>query len=215
MRRFHSTAYLISVALLAALTLSACGDTGSAAKQGAEHIKQGDEYLQAGASYLQDGENEKAQAEFDKAQAEYDKAIAQLEQALEQDPDNVDVLGDLGSAYFRSLRLDEAIEHYEKALTLAPEDAGILSNMAGAYLQRFQESRAAEDLSKALAGYQAAIRSDPDLAEAHFGLGVVYVVKGDNTEAIQAFERFQELDKGQDAMASDQAERYLQQLKGQ
>lgn len=211
----QSIAILIVVALLATLTLSACGTAESAAKQGAEHIKQGDEYLQVGTSYLQDGENEKAQAEFDKAQAEYDQAIAKLEQALEQNPDNVDVLADLGSAYLRSFRLDEAIEHYEKALTLAPEDAGILSNMAGAYLQKFQESGSQEDLAQALAGYEAAIRADPDLAEPHFGLGVVYVVSGDNTKAIQAFERFQELDQGQDPMASDQAEQYLRQLKGQ
>ena len=70
-------------------------------------------------------------------------------------------------------------------------------------------------LEKALEEYSLAVELDPELPEAHFGLGVVFVQLGDNEEAIKAFEAFQALDSGQDAMATQQAQQYLEQLRGQ
>ena len=63
--------------------------------------------------------------------------------------------------------------------------------------------------------YQTAVERNPNLAEAHFGLGVVYSQLNRIEEAIKAFERFQELDTGQDLTATDLAKQYLEQLKGQ
>ncbi len=215
MRRTQSITILLSMILITALMLSACGSTESATKKGAEYIKQGDEFFRAGTQLLQSGETDKAEAEFQKAEAEYEKAVAEFKKALEEDPNNVELLTDLGTAYYKTFNLDEAIIHYEKALALAPEDASIHSNLAAAHMQKFQMTGNQAELNKALEGYQAAVGYEPDLAEAYFGLGVVYITLGRNAEAIQAFEKFQELDKGQDPIATDQAKQYLQQLKGQ
>ena len=69
-------------------------------------------------------------------------------------------------------------------------------------------------LDEALQQYLRAVELQPDLAQAYFGLGVVHMQQGRIDEAIQAMERFQQLDKGTDPTASELAEEYLQQLKG-
>lgn len=141
-------------------------------------------------------------------QGEFQKAIAEYEAILQEDPDNVSVLTNLGVAYYQVGQLDNAIAWYQKALSLAPKDADIHSNLAAAYVQSNQ-------LDKALGEYLTAVQLNPNLAEAHFGLGVVYLQQGDKDKAIEAFEQFQALDTGLDPRASDQARQYLQQLKGE
>jgi tetratricopeptide (TPR) repeat protein len=152
-----------------------------------EHFQQGNEYAQNG---------------------EFDKAIAEYEAVLDKEPDNVSALSNLGVVYYNTGELDKAISQYEKAIDLSPEDADIHSNLAAAYVQR-------EQLDKALELYLAAIELNPELIEAIFGLGVVYFQLGQNDMAIDAFEQFQELDTGRDLIATEQAEQYLQQLRGQ
>lgn len=163
--------------------LSACGDGVSAE----EHFQKGNEFTEA---------------------QEYDKAIVEFEAALNEDPEHISAMVNLGVVYYQVGRLDEAIEQYQKAIELKPEDADSHSNLAAAYVQKDQ-------LQKALEEYQRAVDLDPELAEPNFGLGVVYFKLGRAEEAVQAFERFQELDTGKDQTATDQAEQYLQLLRGQ
>ena len=89
-----------------------------------------------------------------------------------------------------------------------PEDADIRSNLAAAYVQTGQFENALEQ-------YQKAIELKPELAEAHFGLGVVYIQLGETESAIEAFLKFQETDTGSDVTATEQAQQYLDQLRGQ
>jgi Flp pilus assembly protein TadD len=152
-----------------------------------EHFQKGNELVQAG---------------------EFEQAIAEFEAVLEKEPENISALSNLGVVYYNLGRLDEAIAQYQKAIELAPQDADIHSNLAAAYVQQ-------EQLDTALTEYQAAVGLNPNLAEAHFGIGVIHLQKGEKDLAIVAFEMFQELDKGQDPMASDLAEQYLEQLKSQ
>jgi tetratricopeptide (TPR) repeat protein len=106
-------------------------------------------------------------------------------------------------------------DRYTKAIELAPNDADIHSNLAAAYVQKHQTSGAPDQLDKALEEYQKAVELNPNLAQAFFGLGVVNAVLGQNDAAIEAFERFQELDTGQDPMATSNADEYLKKLRGQ
>ena len=152
-----------------------------------EHFRQGNKYAQAG---------------------EFEKAIVEFEAALQIDPDNVSARSNLGVVYYNLGRLDEAIQQYQEAIARAPSDADIHSNLAAAFVQKGQ-------LDKALQEYESAVDINPELAEAHFGLGVVYQQTGRTDEAIAAFERFQALDTGGDAMATDLAKQYLEQLKGE
>ncbi len=194
---------LFLAGLLFMLTLAGCGagtttedsepsaDTLSSAK---EHFIQGNTLSEAG--------------DFAEAATEYGKA-------LELDPENVDVMTNLGVAYYNLGELDRAIELYTKAIQIAPNDADIRSNLAAAYVQKHQISGESDQLDKALEEYKKAVELNPSLAQALFGLGVVHVLLGHNDDAIEAFERFQEVDTGQDPMATSNAEVYLKQLRGQ
>jgi len=178
------------VALAAVLVLGACGERPEPEGEDVsveEHFQRGNDYTKQGM---------------------FEEAIAEYQAAIDADPENVSALTNLGVAFYNVGRLQDAVDQYERALELAPNDADIHSNLAAAYVQLGQ-------LDNALAEYQSAVRLDPNLAQAHFGLGVVYVELGQNEEAIAAFEQFQALDAGQDAMASDLARQYLEQLRGE
>ena len=69
-------------------------------------------------------------------------------------------------------------------------------------------------MNTALQEYQTAVELNPSLAQAFFGLGVIYSLLGRNDDAIQAFEEFQKLDTGQDTTATNNAEEYLKLLRG-
>lgn len=146
---------------------------------------------------------------------QFEEAVREYEKALELEPDNVDVLTNLGVALYNLGQLDQAIEQYSTAIELAPKDADIHSNLAAAHVQEYQIDGALDQLNQALAEYQKAVELNPDLAEAHFGLGVVYTLQGRNEDAIRAFQRFQDLDTGKDPLATQNAEEYLGQLRGQ
>jgi tetratricopeptide (TPR) repeat protein len=152
-----------------------------------QHFQQGNGYMQSG---------------------QFDKAIPEFEAVLKIQPDQVSALTNLGVAYYNVGRLDDAIAQYQKALAVAPDDADIHSNLAAAYVQKSQ-------LDQALAEYQKAIDLNSTLQQAYFGLGVVYMQLGQNEQALAAFESFLQYDDGTDQLATEQANQYLQQLKGQ
>ena len=189
MRSHQRLIGLVLAALWLASALVACDSppTATPGISAEQRFKQGNEYMQSG---------------------QFDKAIPEFEAVLQMQPEQVSALTNLGVAYYNVGRLDDAIAQYQKALALAPGDADIHSNLAAAYVQKSQ-------LDQALAEYQKAIDINPELHQAYFGLGVVHLQLGKNDEAIAAFESFLKYDDGTDQLATDQANQYLQQLKGQ
>ena len=146
---------------------------------------------------------------------QFAEAAEEYEKALELEPDNVDVMSNLGVTYYRLGELDKAVEIYTKAIAVAPEDADIRSNLAAAYVQKQDPGGTTDQLDMALEQYQKAIELAPDLAEAHFGAGAVHALLGRIDEAIQSFEKFQELDTGTDSKATENAQAILEELRGQ
>lgn len=181
-------AIFLLVALLSLLALAACGDP----TQG---------HLKAGNAFTKNGH--------------YAEAVEEYEAALELDPENVDVMSNLGVAYYQLGQPSMAIDMYNRALAIAPEDAGIYSNLAAAYVQLYEPDGTTEPLEMAREQYQKAVEIAPDLAEGHYGLGVVHALLGQIDEAVAAFERFQEVDKGTDEQATKGAQQFLDQLRGQ
>jgi tetratricopeptide (TPR) repeat protein len=197
----YSSRVICLIAIVLILLLAGCGQTPTdqpptpeASSAALEHFQQGNDFSRAG---------------------EFDKAAEQYEQALETDPEYVDAMTNLGVAYYSLGQLDKAIEQYTRAIEIAPNDADIRSNLAAAHVQKHQSTSDPEELDMAVEQYEKATELDPNLAEAYFGLGVIYALQGENAQAIQAFERFLELDQGQDPMATSNAEEYLKQLRGQ
>ena len=188
MKSTRRATLLLLIGLLGLLALTGCGPEAKG------HFQQGNEYYEA--------------MQFAEAAEEYEKA-------LELEPENVDVMSNLGATYYRLGELDKAIEVYTRAIAIAPKDAGIRSNLAAAYVQKQGPDGGTNYLDMALEQYQEAIKLEPDLAEAHYGAGTVYALMGRVKEAIQAFVKFQEVDKGTDPRATENAQAILKQLRGQ
>ena len=188
MKRTRKATLLLLVGLLGSLALTACGPEVKG------HFEKGNEFFEA--------------MQFAEAAEEYEKA-------LELEPDNVDVMSNLGVTYYRLGQLDKAVKVYTRAIAIAPKDADIRSNLAAAHVQQYEPGGATDQLDMALEQYHKAIELAPDLAEAHFGAGAVYALLGRVEEAIQAFEKFQELDTGTDLKATENAHAILEQLRGQ
>ena len=179
---------LLLIGLLGLLALTGCGPTAK------DHFEKGNEFYEA---------------------MQFEDAAEAYEKALELEPENVDVMSNLGVTYYRLGRLDEAVEVYNKAVDIAPGDADIRSNLAAAYVQKQGPDGGTDYLNMALEQYQKAIELAPELAEAHYGAGTVYALLNRTEEAIQEFEKFQELDTGTDQRASENARAILEQLRGQ
>jgi Flp pilus assembly protein TadD len=193
-RRQRATVVFIGFVLLSSL-LAACGaeqpnpvaPTAAIPDAASEHFQKGNELA---------------------GQGKFAEAIGEYQLALEENPDNVSALVNLGVAYYNAGQLEDAVGQYQKALQIAPNDADIHSNLGAAYVQQ-------GNLDAGLEEYQKAVELDPNLAQAYFGLGVVHDALEQTEEAIAAFETFQQLDEGQDSVASDLAQQYLERLKGQ
>jgi tetratricopeptide (TPR) repeat protein len=95
-KRAPKAALFSLVGLLAVLALAACSEATPTAMPSSilDHFKRGNELSQNG--------------QFEEAAAEY-------RLALDGDPENVDVLANLGVALYNLGQLDEAIELYQKA----------------------------------------------------------------------------------------------------
>ena len=188
MRYTYRATLLLLMGLLGLLALTGCRPSAEG------HFQKGNEYYRG--------------LQFAEAAEEYEKV-------LELEPDNVDVMSNLGATYYRLGKLDEAIEVYTKAIDIAPKDADIRSNLAAAYVQKQGPEGGTDYLDMALEQYQKAIELQPELAEAHYGAGTVYALLERTEEAIRAFEKFQELDKGTDPRATESAQAILDRLRSQ
>jgi tetratricopeptide (TPR) repeat protein len=139
----------------------------------------------------------------------FDEAAPIWEKALKANPDDARAHGNLGSALALARRFDEAIPHFEEALKLRPEDADLhdllgialgstgktsealvhfskaveLAPQNAKYLRDLAQSLAEEGrLDEAILQFEQALRIDPDLADAHYYLGVVLYIGKRRTE---------------------------------
>ena len=114
---------------------------------------------------------------------EVQNEIRFLQDAAKHDPNNVDVLINLGNLLMDSARYQEAIDAYEKALTLTPENVDVRVDMGTCYRRIGRADRAAEEFRKA-------ISINPLHPNAHRNLGVVLAF--DFHERKQAIKEFEE-----------------------
>lgn len=149
---------------------------------------------------------------------QWEPAIAAYKKAIAIDPNYQAAYANLGVTYYQLQQFDLAASQYEKALELNPEDGEVAYNLGALYLQQALsqgEQPNPDLLNQAVAQLQQAMQISPELAEPHFSLGVAYAALNQKAEAIEAFETFLVLDSGQDSRARQEAERYLEILRGQ
>lgn len=135
-------------------------------------------------------------------------------EAIALDNENVDAHTNLGVVYYQMGRLSEALSEYDAALAVSPDDADVLYNKGAALVQQALQVSPTDEtlLDQGVTQFQRALEINPNLAQAHFSLGVVYATRGQAQAAISEFQRFLELDDGSDPEATTAAQAYLTQL---
>jgi superkiller protein 3 len=103
------------------------------------------------------------------------KALDYYQKVLESQPDDADLVFNLGLLYEAMERYDEAIAQYERAFTLNPKDLEAVLHKAQIYLDRKNDNQ------KAIEGYQRALELDPDNAGIWNNLGVALIRAGEKT----------------------------------
>ena len=168
-------------------------------------------------------------------------AAKEYQDAAALDPRSAQAQVGLGNVYVRQSRFPEAEKAYKAALALDPGMMAAQTNLGVAYYQMGQLGKAADALATALEldpndgktlYLLAAVRlqenklldaeqllvkaqtADPSLPEVYYGLGVLYRLKGQKQDAINAFEKFLAIGPGLDPSAVDHARQELESLKG-
>ena len=119
--------------------------------------------------------------------ARLNEKIKQLKYALEKDPQNMDILVQLGNNYFDTDQHYASIDSYKKALEINPDMPNVLVDLGIMY-------RRTDKIDLALEMFNKAIEVDPKHSFAHSNRGIVY--KYDLKEyqkAIDNFKKFIEL----------------------
>jgi len=107
--------------------------------------------------------------------------------------------------YFNLGRTEDALNAFHEALKISPDDAEIHYNL-GSVLS------ATNQWESALAEFETANFLEPNLPEPYLGFGYVYKQMGRDAEAIEALERFLELNTSSTNKAI--AEELLNSLRG-
>jgi len=127
--------------------------------------------------------------------------------ALAANPGMIAAHANLGVTYYQMGQLTKAADEFAAALKLNPNDAATTYLLGAVRLQEKNLAEAEKLLLKAR-------DLDPTLPEVYYGLGTLYQLKGQKTEAIAAFEQFLEVGPGQDPQATEYAKNELKALKG-
>ena len=112
---------------------------------------------------------------------EYAKAAPYLEEASDADPSNLQLLLTLEHSYLWSGKLTNVLDVYHKILVLNPDSAEA-DMVAGEALDELKEK------ADAIAMFRAAVKADPKLSNAHFGLGYLLWTQRQYPEAAQEFQ---------------------------
>ncbi|MBM3598995.1 MAG: tetratricopeptide repeat protein [Alphaproteobacteria bacterium] len=104
--------------------------------------------------------------------------------AIQRNAQRFEFHNNLGNALRDLCRFPEAIAAFEAALKLAPDHAPVLANFAAA----LEATSAPGHLDRADELAARAVRLAPELADAHYVLGMVRLRQGDRRAALSAFE---------------------------
>ena len=120
-------------------------------------------------------------------QPEIRAAELALLDALKRKTDDVKLNHQLGTVYFFSGNMGKAEEYYLKALSLDENDAKIYNDLALIETNR-------KNFEKALTHLNQALQLNPNLLEARYNKAIVFQLRKDTAHAIQAWEKYLELD---------------------
>ena len=116
----------------------------------------------------------------------YSEGKVILEKLLEDDPNNIDILYNLGMAYSEMNLISKSIKILEKCVGIAPNFANALVALGFSYNRAGDDELAMEKL-------QQALEIEPDNFYALKNIGALYNKKGEPDKAIEAFQKAEDL----------------------
>ncbi len=108
----------------------------------------------------------------------FDQAIEAYRQALDGEPENLDVLVNLGAAYLQKGLAEKSAQVLQKALSIQPEHPLALFNLGKAYLYR-------EDADKALDVFQRARQVLPEDPDVKKSIAQCFLLQNKRYEAVE------------------------------
>ncbi|MDX1251276.1 MAG: tetratricopeptide repeat protein [Gammaproteobacteria bacterium] len=129
----------------------------------------------------------------------WDEAEAGFKKLLEIEPRHLDARLRLAAIYLDRNQLIEASRELERVVAIGPgtppaqQAAVFLKDLQEKYGERLTEARKVAD---EVERYKAEIKADPDKADAHFNLGVLYVKQSLTDAALQEFKETVRLNPG-------------------
>ena len=133
------------------------------------------------------------------------KAAEPLLAQLKTNPNNADVLIQLGNLYYDGQTFPQAIEYYEKALKAQPNNADVRTDLGTAYWYT-------GDADKALANFQKSLVLRPNHPGTLFNMGIVeWQGKKDPKAAVVAWEKL--LQTNPDYPQKDQVQMLIERAK--
>lgn len=126
-------------------------------------------------------------ARFYMEDAKRDLAIDELEYILDKQPNNYDAYYDLARVYYELGNYDSAIENFENILEFKDENEWIYYYLAEAY-------QANDEVDKALSNFLKSIARNNKFAPAYKKVGILFMARGDNADAIEYFKDYINMD---------------------
>jgi len=120
----------------------------------------------------------------------------------------------LGLVYVKKEQFDDAIKEFQEALRIDPNFVTAVGGPS-AYIIHYEIGQAYARMQKsheAIESYQNALKLLPDYADAHFGLGLVYLKEGSKRLAKEEFEKVLKFSADGTALTKN-AKEYLESLK--
>ena len=122
---------------------------------------------------------------------------------LKTDPNNADLLVQIGKIYNATHQFKEAAEYYEKSLQVNPKDVATRTELASCLYY-------AGDVDGALAKLQQAVKDDPGSANSLLNLGLIrWKGKQDANGALEAWQRLLKSNPKLDAAKKAQVQKLI------
>lgn len=134
-----------------------------------------------------------------------DAQVAPLLEKIKADPNNADLLANIGNVYYDAQQFPSAIDFYQRALKIQPTNTGVRTDMATAYWYTGDADRAITELKKSLS-------YEPTKANTLFNLGIVeWQGKMDVANAVATWQKL--LDTNPNYEAKDKVLELMAQAK--
>lgn len=126
----------------------------------------------------------------------FDGALEFLKKANELQPDNYEVIVNLGNTYFDAGKYAEAEKWYLSALAKKPANLDVRTDLGLSYVLREKP-----DFDKAVTEFKQVLAADPNHIQALQNITVAYTKKSDSANASQSVAKLEAVDPGNKALA--------------